>query len=197
MDAMEFFRQSAGRWRSQRATHHLAFRRGETGNSEIYVETLVADHPKIREICQLHQVDPSLAVGGAFVSWDGTMDWDKEEENHEGTTVFALIPDEDDPRQGKMLRDRGYAETIPAIGRYRMDEENALILETEYETMTSTERFWFVGSNIRMRTSAVSWFGGLNKTTFCIEVRVEETPEDRTQKISDTQTNLASAISGW
>ncbi|NEO00234.1 MAG: phycobiliprotein lyase, partial [Moorea sp. SIO3I7] len=31
MDAMEFFQLSAGNWRSQRTTHHLAFRQAEKG----------------------------------------------------------------------------------------------------------------------------------------------------------------------
>jgi hypothetical protein len=60
MDGMEFFQLSAGKWRSQRTTHHLAFRRAETGESEIDVATLEADHPQVVEICRLHQVEPSL-----------------------------------------------------------------------------------------------------------------------------------------
>lgn len=198
MDAMEFFQHSAGQWRSQRTTHHLAFRRTETGGSKIYVEALAPDNPKIIEICNLHQVDPALAVGGAFVSWDGSMAWDKEDENHEGTTIFALIPDADNPQKGKLLRDRGYAETVPVAGQYQIDEEDALVLITEYETMTSIERFWFASPNVRMRTSTVNWFGGANKTTFCIEMRCFEGQEDDTELTISTDTpTLSCAISGW
>ena len=50
MDALKFFQNSSGKWRSQRTTHHLAFRRAEIGDSEIYVEALEADNPKIIEI---------------------------------------------------------------------------------------------------------------------------------------------------
>lgn len=193
MDAMEFFRNSAGRWKSQRTTHHLAFRRSETGGSDIYVEALTPDNPKVIEICQLHQVDPALSVGGAFVSWDGSMAWDKEDENHQGSTIFALIPDADNPKQGMLLRDKGYAEVVPVAGRYLIDEQDALILMTEYETMTSIERFWFISSNIRMRTSMVKWFGGANKTTFCIEVRLDS-EADATFAPNNTPVY---AISGW
>ncbi|MFM7189844.1 MAG: phycobiliprotein lyase, partial [Microcystaceae cyanobacterium] len=42
MNAMEFFEKSAGQWRSQRTTHHLAFRRAESGTSDIWVESLQA-----------------------------------------------------------------------------------------------------------------------------------------------------------
>lgn len=126
MEAMEFFQRSEGKWLSQRATHHLPFRRTEMGDSEITVETLPADHPKVIEICQLHEVEPNKAAGGAFVRWHGSMAWDKEDENHEGSTVFAIVPDSDNPRQGQMLRERGYAEIVPVAGRYLLDEDNAL-----------------------------------------------------------------------
>jgi hypothetical protein len=174
MDVMEFFQLSTGRWRSQRTTHHLAFRRAEAGGSEIQVEALAADHPKVIEICQIHDVDPSLAIGGAYVSWKGSMGWDKNDENHEGNTVFALIPDADNPRQGTLLRERGYAEIVPVAGQYHMDEENALVLTTDYETMSSVERFWFPNPSLRMRTSTVKRFGGFSTATFCTEFRLSE-----------------------
>lgn len=193
MDAMEFFLKSAGTWQSQRTTHHLAFRRAETGTSEIFVEALGADHPKIIEICQLHQVDPALAVGGAFVRWESTMAWDKEDENHEGTTVFALIPQADNPRQGQLLRERGYAEIVPIAGQYHLDEEDALVLVTEYETMTTIERFWFVNANMRLRTSTVQRFGGFNTATFCTEMRTSST----TSTVPEEATTAYEQLSGW
>lgn len=173
MDAIEFFQLCAGKWRSQRTTHHLAFKRAETGESEINVSTLAADHPQVVEICQLHQVDPSLAIGGALVSWQGTMAWDRsDEENHEGSTVMVLVPDSDNPRQGMLLRERGYAEIVPVAGRYLIDDDDALILLTEYETMSSEERFSFVSPDLRMRTSTVKRFGGFSTASLCVETRI-------------------------
>jgi hypothetical protein len=196
MDAMEFFQQSAGKWRSQRTTHHLPFRRAETGDSEIFVESLPADHPKILEICQIHEFDPALAVGGAFVSWDGSMAWDKEDENHQGTTVFALIPDVDNPRKGMLLRERGYAEIVPIAGRYQMDDEEGLVLVTEYDTMSTIERFWFINPNVRLRTSTVQRYGGFNTATFCTEVRTESQTNDSQESPSSGATQLCS-VNGW
>jgi hypothetical protein len=197
-DAMEFFQKSSGKWRSQRTTHHLPFRRAETGGSEINVETLSADHPKILEICQMHDIDSKLAVGGAYVCWDGSMAWDKEDENHQGDTVFALIPDADNPRCGKLLRERGYAEIVPVAGNYALDEEDGLVLITEYETMSIVERFWFVNPNLRLRTSTVQRFGGFNTATFCAEVRVENSSnniDSATENSSVTTQDYA--VSGW
>ena len=201
MDAMEFFQHTAGKWRSQRTTHHLPFRRAETGDSDIFVEALGADNPKIIDICKIHNVDPTLAVGGAFVSWDGSMAWDKDDENHEGTTVFALIPETDNPKRGKLLRERGYAEIVPVAGHYHMDDEDGLVLITEYETMSIIERFWFASPNLRLRSSTVKRFGGFNTATFCAEIRVddqlsdsEETPP---QAKAVATANSSYSISGW
>lgn len=195
MDAMEFFQQSTGKWRSQRTTHHLAFKRSEAGESNILVEALGADHPKVIEICELHQVDPKLAIGGAFVSWHGAMGWDREDENHEGSTVFSLIPDADNPRQGSLLRERGYAEIVPVAGRYEMDDEDALVLITEYETMSSIERFWFVSPSIRMRTSTVKRFGGFSTATFCTEFRVGDVSDTSNSNEADLSNQNPEQIS--
>ena len=198
MDAKEFFEKSGGKWRSQRTTHHLAFRQAEMGSSDIEVTTLKADDPKVVEICKMHEIDPGLAAGGAFVTWDGAMAWDKDDENHKGSTVFAIVPDEDNPRKGRMLRERGYAEIVPVIGRFEMDEEDALILITEYETMSTIERFWFPSPNLRMRTSAVKRFGGFNTSTFCTEVRVEKDREvTRTEATAEVGADGFYSSFGW
>jgi hypothetical protein len=198
MDAVEFFRQSAGRWRSQRTTQHLAFRRSEIGDSEIVVESLEADHPDIIELCQLHEVDPSLAVGGSRVRWAGSMAWDREgEENHEGKTVFAIVPDEDNPRQGRLLRERGYAEIMPVVGRFHMDEDGGLVLTTDYETMSSIERFWFAGPNLRMRTSTVKRFGGFSTASFCTESRIEESAPAPTGEATAQPAAMLQPVFGW
>ncbi|AZB72363.1 phycobiliprotein lyase [Synechococcus elongatus] len=174
MDAMEFFRQSAGQWRSQRTTHHLAFRRAENGDSSIFVEALEKTDPRVVEICTMHAVDPATAIGGAYVSWQGSMDWDREAEGHSGTTVFALVPDDASGRSGQLLRERGYAEIVPVIGRFDLDDNNNLNLITDYETMSAVEQFWFMGPNLRLRASTVTRFGGLSTAAFCAEIRQTE-----------------------
>jgi len=205
MDAMEFFQLSAGRWLSSRTTHHLAFKRSELGESEINVETLAADHPEIVALCELHQIDPSLSVGGSRVNWLGTMAWDKEgDENHEGKTVFAIVPDADNPRLGKLLRERGYAEIMPVVGLFYMDDEDGLVLTTDYETMSSVERFWFASPNLRLRTSTVKRFGGFSSGSFCTESRVAQDTEGSSTLIATpTQAQAISptkefySILGW
>ncbi|HEY9825331.1 MAG TPA: phycobiliprotein lyase [Stenomitos sp.] len=175
LEVVDFFERSAGRWRSQRATHHLAFRRAEVGDSEIVVESLSATDPEVAELCRYHNVEPELAVCGSRVRWQGTMSWDRDNEGgHEGKTVFAIVPDADDPRKGRLLRERGYAEIVPVVGRYHLDQDGGLNLTTEYETMSSIERFWFVSPELRLRTSTVKRFGGFSTASFCSEARLPE-----------------------
>ncbi|MEB3231629.1 MAG: phycobiliprotein lyase [Leptolyngbyaceae bacterium] len=203
MNALEFFQKSAGRWRSQRTTHHLPFRRSETGDLDIRVEAYPKDHPRVIDICQMHEIDPDLAIGGAFVKWGGSMAWDQEGEDHEGDTVFALVPDDETGRKGRLLRERGYAEVVPVVGQYEMDDEDGLTLVTEYETMSSVERFWFASPDLRFRSSTVKRFGGLNTASFCAETRI---PEDTTiediplteeqDQVVAASRNLYSAL-GW
>ncbi|TVQ10103.1 MAG: phycobiliprotein lyase [Leptolyngbya sp. DLM2.Bin27] len=197
MDVMDFFRMSAGQWNSQRTTHHLPFRRAELGGSNILVEALAAAHPSVIEICQLHDVDPALAVGGAYVTWHGAMAWDKDDENHQGSTVFALVPDADDPKQGQLLRERGYAEIVPVIGRYEIDGEDGLLLITEYETMSSIERFWFANPNLRLRTSVVKRFGGFSTASFCAESRLAEPVAEPVAEPETPQALAPLSAFGW
>lgn len=202
MDAMEFFQKSAGRWRSQRTTHHLAFRRAEMGDSEIVVEALGPERPRVVEICEYHQIDPAGAVGGALVSWQGSMAWDREGENHSGETVFAIVPDPDNPREGRMLRERGYAEIAPVAGRYEMDDEGGLVLITEYETMSAMERFWFASPNLRLRSSTVKRFGGFSTASFCSETRIDSENGSGSQSDSTPTPTVATAaqfysVLGW
>ena len=196
MDALEFFRQSAGKWKSSRATHHLAFKRSEIGESEILVETLNADDPEIISLCEMHSVDPSLSIGGSRVRWLGKMAWDREgEENHEGKTVFAIVPDADNPRQGRLLRERGYAEIMPVVGRFHMDDEDGLVLTTDYETMSSIERFWFGNPDTRMRTSTVKRFGGFSTASFCVESRVDA--DNSLDAHADSTPAQFASVLGW
>lgn len=193
MDAMEFFQRSAGKWRSQRSTHHLAFRRAELGELEITVSALTPDDPRVQEICTMHEVDGQLAAGGALVKWQGSMNWDREGEGHEDSTVMVIVPDVDNPRKGKLLREKGYAEIVPVAGQYEMDDENGLNLITEYETMSAIERFSFAddSEDIRLRTSTVKRFGGFNTASFCIETRIH--PEAETNDTDLPEARIASA----
>lgn len=199
MEAMDFFRMSEGRWISQRTTHHLAMRRTELGQLEIKASVLDTDAPKIAEICQMHNIDPGQAIGGAAVRWQGSMQWDEAGQTQEGATVLVLVPDADSPQTGQLLREKGYAETSPVVGHYQVDEQDGLILTTDYSTMNSVERFWFPNPSTRIRTSTV--IGLSNTASFCIETRFDADAELPSQKEADSIKNDIPAahysVFGW
>jgi CpeS-like protein len=171
MNVMGFFEQCTGRWYSQRVSHHLAFRRQERGQSEIAISCFPADDPAVIALCELHGVDPQRALGGALVTWKGTMQADTA--NHDGKSLLVPVPDAADSPEGMLLRDLGYAEIVPVAGRYRMQENGMLYLVTSYENTETEERFWFGGPNLRFRSSLVKSIMGLN-TTYCTEIRLAE-----------------------
>lgn len=183
MNITEFFQQSSGKWFSQRTSHHLAFKQTEGGKSELKIEMLDKDDPEVIQLCEQHEIDPVLALCGARVTWDGTMEWD--EEKHSGSTVLVPIADSGTPNQGKLLREMGYAEKAPVAGRYVMGSDDALVLITEYESMYSEERLWFASPNLRLRTSILKRFGGFSMASFCSEIRMGGTqPSTEVQEAS-------------
>ena len=192
-DALSFFRLSCGRWTSQRSQHHLLHRRAEAGASFIVVEELHKGDARLAEIAQRNNESVERIVGGCWVRWSGSMAWDRAGESHEDQTMFGLIPTDDAGRSGLMLRDRGYAEKAPVAGQFRMDDENGLILTTDYEMMSSLERFWFAGPDLRLRTSTVQ--GLSNNASFCIETRQLD-DVDQTSPVM-TSNGAALAPFGW
>jgi hypothetical protein len=171
-DALSFFRLSAGRWRSQRTSHHLLHRRAESGGSLIEVVMLEVGDERLGAIADMHSQEPARVVGGCHVRWQGSMAWDKAGENHQGESLFGLVPQDEQGRQGLLLRERGYAETAPVAGHFRLDHEQNLWLSTSYETMDSVERFWFAGPDVRLRSSTVE--GLSNTASLCVETRLQE-----------------------
>ena len=192
-DALSFFGQSCGRWRSQRSQHHLLHRRAEAGASLVEVAMVEADDPRLSALAELHKMDPGAVVGGCHVRWSGSMAWDRAGESHEDQTMFGLIPSDEAGRHGLLLRDRGYAEKAPVAGQFRMDDENGLILTTDYEMMSSLERFWFAGPNLRLRTSTVQ--GLSNNASFCMETRQLDDGPSKTAVPAAAATQLAPF--GW
>ena len=193
---MDFFRMSEGRWHSQRTTHHLAMRRTELGHLEITASVLAADAPDVAKICQMHDVDPERAIGGAAVQWHGAMAWDEADKQQEGATVLVLVPDEDDARRGQLLREKGYAETNPVVGRYQVDNQDGLLLTTEYATMSSVERFWFPRPDLRLRTSTV--IGLSNTASFCAETRLDGAAEaDAHLQATPAVPGTSFSVLGW
>ncbi|MGF1492180.1 MAG: phycobiliprotein lyase [Microcoleaceae cyanobacterium] len=172
MDITEFVERSIGQWRSQRSVHHLAFQHFEEVTSTIDILPLNSEDSDVIKLCQTHQIDPATICYPFRMSWQGESDWD-DDEKVEGTTILVPVPEPNSPDQGRLLRDQGYAETIPAVGQYQIGEDGVFVLLTEYDRAMAEERIWFASDNIRFRVSLIKTSSGSGITTasFSSEIR--------------------------
>ena len=173
MNIDRFIERSLGTWRSQRSAHHLAFHHFEEVTSQIKILPLENNDDRVIALCKANQVDPQLVSSPFYMSWEGQSDWD-EDEVLSGSTVLAPVPDLENSSQGKLLREQGYAETVPAIGYYQLIEDGSFVLTTMYERAAAEEKIWFATPNLRFRVSLIKTSGGTGVTTasFSSEIRV-------------------------
>lgn len=173
MDITKFVELSLGKWRSQRSVHHLAFSHFEEVSSTIEITPLNKEDNEVIELCNSYKIDPQMATHPFRMSWEGESDWDDQAETFEGTTILVPIPDLNNPKAGRLLRDQGYAETIPSIGKYQITEDGTFVLLTEYEQAAAEEKIWFVTPNLRLRVSLIKTSQGTGVVTasFSSEIR--------------------------
>lgn len=177
MDIQEFFEQNAGKWFSQRSSHHLGFKQTENGKSNLTIEMLCADAPEVVKLCQQYNIEPQLALCGARVTWDSTMEWNENKQQHKGSMVIVPVPDSDKPNEGQLLRgEMGNAQKAPVASHYIMGSDDALTLITDDESMYSEERLWFASPNLRLRTSILKRLGGFSMASLYSEIRMGVAP---------------------
>ncbi|MDY7015292.1 MAG: phycobiliprotein lyase [Cyanobacteriota bacterium] len=172
MGIAEFVANSIGRWRSQRSVHHLAFGHFEAVESEIEIVSLSIGDRAVIDLCKQYDIDSRAPISPFRMSWEGQSDWDDNE--IKGSCVLVAIPDPTHSRRGKLLRDRGYAETIPAAGDYSLTEEGTFVLVTAYDRAAAEEKIWFVNPNVRCRVSLIKTSAGTGVVTasFSSEIRI-------------------------
>lgn len=191
MDIDTFVARSLGRWRSQRSAHHLAFAHFEEITSMIDIEPLAKDDPAVLTLCESQGFDPNGIASPFKMSWEGETDWN-EDDVLKGQTILVPVPDlatgnlttgnQPGTHTGKLLRDQGYAETIPAAGHYTITADGTFILTTGYDRAAAEEKIWFASDNLRFRVSLIKTSNGKGVTTASLssEVRmgVKDNPKD-------------------
>ncbi len=165
MDIIQFVEQSIGQWRSQRSAHHLAFGHFEAVQSIIDIDPLSNRDPAVTELCQAYDIDPQLAVSPFQMKWEGQSDWDEDHPEVKGSAILIPVPDPVVPGRGKLLRDRGYAETIAAAGDYHFLDDGTFVLITAYDRAAAEERIWFANPNLRFRVSLIKTSAGSGVVT--------------------------------
>jgi phycoerythrin-associated linker protein len=173
MNIEQFVQQSLGCWRSQRSAHHLLFRHFEAVESTIEIEALAVDDADVLALCQQYTVDPQNIVAPFRMTWEGTSDWDEEAEAIQGNTILVPVPSRLEPQRGELLREQGYAETMPAVGQYQFTEDGTFVLMTPYERAAAEEKIWFAAPNLRFRVSLIKTSDGTGVVTasFASEIR--------------------------
>jgi phycoerythrin-associated linker protein len=164
MDITQFVAQSLGQWRSQRSAHHLIFGHFEAVQSVINIEDMDSNDPEVLALCESYKVDPQVIASPFRMHWEGHSDWD-DTEVLKGSTVLVPVPDQNSPNRGKLLRDQGYAETIPAAGDYEITPDGMFVLHTVYDRAAAEEKIWFVNPNLRFRVSMIKTSDGTGVVT--------------------------------
>ena len=168
MTMSEFFRKSEGTWFTQRTVHHFDVVADESGESLLIVGLVKPDDNRVIEICKSQGLDPAKATGGASFAWQANL---SEDAPPSSAAVLVDIPDDDSGRSGKLVRDRGYVETIPVVSRYWFGQDGVLTIDTDYETNQGQERCWFLTDDFRVRVSTARMMNGVNLMTYCSEKR--------------------------
>lgn len=170
MTMMDFFRKSEGVWFARRNVHHFDSTQDEFGESNLIIDVLATDDPRVLEVCKSQNVDPSLASGGASFNWKDVLEG--EEPNPDWAAIIVDIPDtQQQSHRGKFLRNRGYVEGLPVICHYQFADDGVLTISTEYEKNQGQERCWFVSDDFRVRVSTVRMMNGVNLMTYSSERR--------------------------
>lgn len=166
---MDFFRKSEGVWFSERTVHNFDTAADESGKSNVIIEILNQDDPKILTICQEHNLEPAQVSGAASFLWQDNLDDLPPNPNY--AAILVDVPNPQNPRTGKFLRNRGYVEGIPVIGCYHFADDGVLTIETEYEVNQGQERSWFINDHFRIRVMTVQLLNGVKQMAYCSERR--------------------------
>ncbi|MGK7909907.1 MAG: phycobiliprotein lyase [Synechococcus sp.] len=191
MTMMDFFKKSEGTWYIQRSVHHFDSTEDESGESNITVTTVAPEDSRVIEICNQHKVDPSQASGGASFTWQVNLD--TREFDPDNAAVLVAVPSSTDRRLGRILRDVGYVDGKPVIGRYQFADDGVLTITTDYDNNQGQERAWFLTDDFRVRVSTVRMMNGVNLMAYCSERRCVST-EQLQQLVSDRQAGIPAML---
>ena len=150
---VDFFRQSEGKWHSQRRYYTLNKEaEPQEVNSILSVEFLDQNTPELAELAQLHQLESQNALlCGTKVTWEsdytGTI-----RQPSTGSTVFGILGE-------KLYRDRGFATSSPVVATFTFTNPQTLCLRTEYNNSVFQEEIKLIGQNYRTRQTIISRAG--------------------------------------
>lgn len=148
----EFFRQSEGRWRSERRYYTLPEGNTQEMVSLIEIEFLPQGHDALQDLAQRHELPADqVLVCGAKVIWESTNSVSDRTQS-KGSTIFGV--------RGEILyRDRGFATPKPVTAQFQFTNPHTLCLRTEYSGSVFEEELKLVGQKYRTRQTIISRAG--------------------------------------
>jgi hypothetical protein len=165
LKAAEFFRLSAGTWRSERRYYTLPD--GETKEmvSFITIRFLERGCPELQQLAQMHDLEPDVLLCGAEVDWD-SKDSVSGKKQSKGLTVFGVLGT-------NLYRDRGFATSQPVTAEYYFTNPQTMCLRTEYNGSVFEEELKLIGQNYRTRQTIISRAGEQQMIGQYLEKRID------------------------
>ena len=194
MTMMDFFRKSEGIWLTQRNVHHFDSVGDESGESNLIVQVIEPEDPRVQKVCSLRNIEPVKAKGGASFNWLANTKDSEPNPNYEA--ILIDLPDDETGLTGKIIRDKGYVEGIPVVSRYWFGQDGILTINTDYENNQGQERCWFITEDFRVRVSTVKMMNGVNLMTYCSERRCVS-PEILEQMAKNHSINQQSPVPNY
>ncbi len=173
MDVKEFFELSAGKWFSQKTSHHLTLKQSEHGKSDLLIDILASNDPQVIQLCVQAGLDPSQTAISTKYTWKGTSQWDTQAQNtanQQGEAIVVFIPEQSETNTGNLFCSVGGDNFSTA--KYTLGDDHALTLVTENENRRSEERIWFESNNVRLRTTIITQPNGEALASFYSEIRM-------------------------
>jgi hypothetical protein len=145
--ALEFFRQSGGKWKSQRRYYTLKQDvEPEEVVSFLKIRYLPPTDAALRDLAALHSLEVPLA-GGSEVVWESSY-VGKSRQPSTGKTIFGVA--------GNILyRDRGFATDKPVTAILFFPNPQTMCLKTEYGGSVFEEEIKMIGQHYRTRQSLI------------------------------------------
>ena len=176
MTIEQFVAQSAGKWRSMRSGHSLAFQQFEEVLSQVTIEEISTDDSAVKQVLESSLANQYnlQAISSPFkMEWCAESDWEPDDPSEVSSGSCIIVPFAKDISSGTLIRSVGYAEAEAAISEYNFTNDGTFTLTTNYEQSIAEERIWFVSENVRCRSSVLrtSAGSGVLQTSFASEVR--------------------------
>lgn len=148
--AIQFFHDSVGQWRSERRYYTLKSGLIQEVVSDLSVTFLDAEDNDLLALSALHGGRPELTCG-LRITWDSRY-CGPSKKTVQGETIFGLQGD-------RLYRDRGFATTNPVTGDLQFPSQRTMVLRTEYDGSSFEEEVKLIGDRYRTRQTIISRAG--------------------------------------